>query len=498
MLDTAALIECPFAFRVCSGNPIPDDTPGSIAELVREQKIEFDTEPNAVVLSSIVAQELNHIKDTRDDWASRCARAALADINSIARFGAKSGQLSREGIVLPNGAIFFEVNYRDSMLTPHVNDAKDPYEVNNDTKIVATLRKVHERIGEEHEGVCKVILVTDDHDQQRKARGWRLHVENFRYGAVRRPVKELYTGWIEHTVPENLYHAFRSSKQLTLAQAGINPDDVHPNQVVYLMAEDKGGQLGLVSGKKQTIRRAKYIRAQGEKSRNGNTPIKLSIRDTHEFTRDQKALMELLRDPNIGLVSAVGTMGTGKTLCSILAGIQQVNEGTYQRVLYIRPIQTMGNDIGYLPGDMGDKMEHWGRPARDNMRYIFGYNEADSESRQRIDDEIERIIKKGIVSIEPQSYMPGQSITNSYIVVDEAHNLSRGEIKMIIGRCGTESKVVVVGDPDQVLNGKGTYVTKQRNGLVSVCDAFPGDTFYGHMTLTSVKRGRVANMARKL
>ena len=137
--------------------------------------------------------------------------------------------------------------------------------------------------------------------------------------------------------------------------------------------------------------------------------------------------MDLLLDPDIPVVSLIGKAGSGKTLCAIAAGLQQTmssdhDDSLYRRLIVSRPVQPLGKDIGYLPGSLQEKMAPWLAPVQDNLRFLMG------------DDNVtlEMYIDKGKIEMEALTYIRGRSISNSYIVIDEAQNLTTHEVKTII------------------------------------------------------------------
>ena len=197
-------------------------------------------------------------------------------------------------------------------------------------------------------------------------------------------------------------------------------------------------------------------------------------------------------------MTVAGIAGTGKTLCSLLAGFQQIQQQRYDRVMYSRPLVTMGDGIGYLKGSQKQKMAPWVIPAEENLRRIFGAHNANTSMKQRISKQIEDLYRNGLFEVAPPSFIPGRTISDAYIIVDEAHNMSREQLKMWLSRVGVGSKIVFLGDPEQVMNGKGSFVTKANNGLVHAIDKLPGQVLYAHLLLREVKRSPTAELAKLL
>jgi PhoH-like ATPase len=211
--------------------------------------------------------------------------------------------------------------------------------------------------------------------------------------------------------------------------------------------------------------------------------------------REQRFAFELLLQDSISLVTLVGKAGTGKTLLAIAAGVQKVaDERLYSRLLIARPIVPMGRDIGYLPGDMREKLTPWMQPLYDNFDLIFGTQDMRGrpEHWRRGHEEM---IDQGLLQIEPLTYIRGRSIPKQLLVVDEAQNLTPHEVKTILTRAGEGTKIILTGDPDQIDN---PYVDACSNGLTYVVERFKDEALAGHITLCKGERSSLAERAAML
>ncbi len=202
---------------------------------------------------------------------------------------------------------------------------------------------------------------------------------------------------------------------------------------------------------------------------------------------EQLMAMELLLDDDIKIVFIPGMAGTGKTLISLACGLRKViDEKRYERLLVARPVIPMGQDIGYLPGSMEEKMSPWMTPIIDNLHILFG--------NRRMD--LEAFMKKGEqLQVEVLSYIRGRSIPNQYFIIDEAQNLSPHEIKTIITRVGENTKIVLIGDPYQIDN---SYLDVFSNGLTYAASRMVDRPIAGHITLTRGERSELASLAAEL
>lgn len=209
----------------------------------------------------------------------------------------------------------------------------------------------------------------------------------------------------------------------------------------------------------------------------------------HGRNVEQAFALDCLLNDEILFVSLVGKAGTGKTLLAIAAGLHKtLDEGVFQRLLVSRPIFPMGRDIGYLPGDIEQKLNPWMQPIFDNVEFLMG---ADKKAAGRAQE----LINQGMLNIEPLTYIRGRSIPKQYLIVDEAQNLTPHEIKTIITRAGTGTKVVLTGDVYQIDN---PYVDSANSGLTYAVEKFKGHAIAAHVTLTKGERSALAELAANI
>jgi PhoH-like ATPase len=215
--------------------------------------------------------------------------------------------------------------------------------------------------------------------------------------------------------------------------------------------------------------------------------------------REQTFALDLLLDPGIQLITLIGKAGTGKTLLALAAGLHMVaDERAYDRLLVTRPVIPLGKDIGYLPGDIEEKMGPWMQPIIDNLDYLLGSSESHTGSRssQRAPRNSWSDLKgMGLLEVEAISYIRGRSIPRQYMVVDEAQNLTPHEVKTIVTRVGEGTKIVLTGDPYQIDN---PYVDAESNGLTWLVERFKGQQLAGHVTLMRGERSPLAELAANL
>jgi PhoH-like ATPase len=293
-------------------------------------------------------------------------------------------------------------------------------------------------------------------------------------------MEELYSGMCELAVSGADVDGFFSQGTLDLTQA-----DLRANQYVLLRDTESPSHSALGRFDKNL---GKLV--QLRKIREGVWGIR-------PRNKEQHCALDLLLADDIKLVTLVGKAGTGKTMLALAAGLQKVvEETTYSKLLVSRPIFPLGRDVGYLPGDLEQKLNPWMQPIYDNVEYLMGLSKqpgkADRKSGGRSHHEL---IDMGFIEIEPLTYIRGRSIPNQFIIVDEAQNLTPHEVKTIITRVGESTKIVLTGDPYQIDN---PYVDATSNGLTTIVEKFKGESVSGHVTLSKGERSALAELASNL
>lgn len=205
---------------------------------------------------------------------------------------------------------------------------------------------------------------------------------------------------------------------------------------------------------------------------------------------EQRFALDLLLDREVPLVCLVGKAGTGKTLLALAAGLEQtVDKGLFRRLLVARPIFPMGRDLGYLPGDVDEKLRPWMQPIFDNLEFLLGSLDAPAGPDGH---PIDQLMDRGLLEVEALTYIRGRSLPRQYMIVDEAQNLTPHEVKTVITRAGEDTKIVLTGDPDQIDN---PYVDAASNGLAYASQRLRGEALAGAVILSRGERSPLAEMA---
>ncbi len=404
-----------------------------------------------VVLPLVVIEELDR-KKTRLDEVGANARAAIRLIEEL---GASRDGGLREPVDLPGGGTLrIELNGITSERLPTALDPHTP-----DHRILATCLNLVEE--------TPAVLVTKDAALRIKGAQLGVAVQDYRADTV--AVDQVHSGLIEHaTEGEVIDRLFDEGK---IEMKGL---EAEVNEFLILRSGTSRSALARVVQSDPTVleRVPTHVRAFGVDPKN---------------VRQTVALHQLL-DPDIPAVSVMGMAGTGKTFLALAAALEQVLEqGRYRRVSVYRPLVAVGRqEVGYLPGDLNDKLAPWMAAVHDNLYALF--SDAGVEGARNAIDEL---IDRGELEMAAVTYLRGRSITGEFVIIDEAQNLELPTLKVILTRIARDSKVVFCGDLSQVDN---PYISP-FGGMAALIEKFKGSPLFGHITLERSVRSPLAEMA---
>jgi PhoH-like ATPase len=221
---------------------------------------------------------------------------------------------------------------------------------------------------------------------------------------------------------------------------------------------------------------------------------------------EQACARDLIMDDQSLVVSLVGIAGTGKTLIALLSAYEMLRSGKVSRIEVYRLNAEAGRELGFLPGDLGEKMAPWAKPIIDNLDFImrrlhggtrWSNQVADhhGEKKEPSHPTVENLLQAKVLEIAPINYLRGRSIHDAAIIVDDGQNLTQEDMKLVLTRAGEGSRVILTGDPDQIDRAE---INSLSNGLVQVVERFKGEACFAHLTMHEVVRSRIAEMAAKL
>ena len=354
---------------------------------------------------------------------------------------------------------------KDAVFPPDL-DIRHP-----DHTIIATAKAVQIEHPER-----KTILVSRDINMRVICDSVGLSSEDYTSEKAVKSSEELYNGFVIQSVDDQVIDRYYEGESILIAEDEV--DELwYPNQYVMMVSN--------ANEKKSALAKFENHHTALKKVVHKNIPDwKIEARN-----KEQAFAIDMLLDPNIKIVSLVGRAGSGKTLMAIAAGLQQTiglraDENHYDRLIVSRPVQPLGKDIGFLPGTMEEKMLPWLMPIQDNLKFLMGDR-----------SNLEMYMEKGKIEVEALTYIRGRSIANAYIVIDEAQNLTKHEVKTIITRIGEGSKIILTGDVEQIDN---VYVNETSNGLAHAIEKFKEYPIAGHVSFKKGERSELATLASKV
>ncbi|MBW4080101.1 PhoH family protein [Paenibacillus sp. S150] len=423
----------------------------------------FAFKEHEVVIPAVVLEEIDSKKRNADE-IGRNARTVSRLLDGLRELGHL-----HSGVVLEHGGTLkVELNHRSFVKVQEMFG-----EVSNDNRILAVaLNYLHEE--NEKAEPSPVVLVSKDVLVRIKADVLGITPEDYlsdRTGDL----NELYSGYQSLMVHPSLIDEYYSHRSLSVKQLSLSYP-LYPHEFVIMKDEIGTGKSALLKVNSDASRlEPLYL---------GNDAVwGISARNAQ-----QRMALELLLNDDIPLVTITGKAGTGKTLLALAAGLFKVeDEHKYKKLLIARPVVPMGKDLGYLPGEKDEKLRPWMQPIYDNLEFLF-----DTKKSGDID---KILMGLGSIQVEALTYIRGRSIPSQFIIIDEAQNLSRHEVKTIVSRAGEGSKVILMGDPEQIDH---PYLDAASNGLSYIVEKFKQQGISGHITLEKGERSHLAQLAADL
>lgn len=447
-------------------------------------------EDNQVVLPVVVLEELDNLKKAEGERGNN-ARTAIRLLEQLR----VSGDLLK-GVGLPGGGTLrVEKNFVDVKLP------RDLPEEKADNRILKVCKGLSEQVsgGKEDERVevklpgeggqpgkaaqpeekGQVILVTKDILLRIKAQIIGIRAEDFTTEQVSDKGGQ-YQGRTEVYVPEDLFHAFKKNGIPMDAVYTADSEGSHSgvrleeNEFVILKADQstKKTQLGRVEN--GVIRELEFKKTR---------PYGVSPRNAGQYFLQEALMQPASKAP---LVIIKGMAGTSKTFYSLAVGLEKlVNNpnGEYRRILVSRPNAQFDTDIGFLPGTEQEKITPLMRPIIDNLEQLIDSNEEQRYSNEKeLSDKIEELFDRGIIQAEALNYIRGRSIVKTYLIIDEAQNMTPNQVKGIITRAGKDTKIILLGDPNQI---DRPYLDEKTNGLSYAAEYMKGSPLCWQLTMTA-------------
>ena len=412
--------------------------------LLSDPRAVFRFDEHDVVLPLVVVIELE-AKRTHPELGY-FARQALRLLDD---FRIEYGRLD-ERIPLNDqgGTLRVELNHSDMSRLPTGMQLGD-----NDTRILAVARNLAA------EG-RDVVVVSKDLPLRVKASTLGLAAEEYRAELV---VSTGWTGMQEIEVGSNLVDELYANERIDCEQTR----DLPCNTGVVLLSE-RGSALARVTPDK----RLRLVR--GDREAFG----------LHGRSAEQRIALDILLDPDIGIVSLGGRAGTGKSALALCAGLEAVLErGQHRKVVVFRPLYAVGGqELGYLPGSEHEKMSPWGQAVFDTLGAVT------------TSEVVDEVLDRGMLEVLPLTHIRGRSLHDAFVIVDEAQSLERNVLLTVLSRVGKDSRVVLTHDVGQRDNLRvGRY-----DGVVAVVEKLKGHPLFAHVTLTRSERSPIAALVTEM
>jgi PhoH-like ATPase len=413
---------------------------------------------NDIIVPMKVLEEIDKHKKRQDSVGSN-ARTIIRIFDDLREIGSLY-----EGVLLADGQ--GKLRVRPSALDVHAYLPDDLSPDVPDHKIIATAMQERENNPDND-----VTLVSRDVNMRVICDALGLATEDYNPDQVLESGEQVYDGFAEKLVDDDMIDLFYAGTEIEFTDEELS--SLHPNQFVMLKSNVNESRTALT----RFVDQGQPLR----KIHNRKSSYGISPRN-----KEQKFAMDLLFDKSIPVVSLIGSAGTGKTLCALSAGLEQVlGTEEYTRLIVSRPIQPLGKEIGFLPGTMEEKMAPWLTPIQDNLQFLMGNDKL----------MLQEYLDRGVIEMEAITYIRGRSISKAFIIIDEAQNLTRHELKTIITRVGEDTKLILTGDIEQIDN---VYVDETSNGLTYAVEKFKEHSLGGHVTFTKGERSAIATLAAKI
>ncbi|WP_371030421.1 PhoH family protein [Pseudoclavibacter sp. JSM 162008] len=412
--------------------------------LLSDPRALFRFAEHAVVIPVVVITELE--KKRHDPEIGYFARQALRFLDEL--------RIKHERLDFPiaigeaGGTLRVELNHSNMSVLPSGMQLGD-----NDTRILAVAQNLA------GEGLA-VTVVSKDLPMRVKASAIGLAAEEYRAELAR---DTGYTGVAEISLGADELDTLYTDE--TVATGAVDELPVNTSLVIH---SDRGSALGRVSGKGAV----RLVRGD------------LDVFGVHGRSAEQRLAIDLLLDQSIGIVSLGGRAGTGKSALALAAGLESVLErGLHRKIMVFRPLFAVGGqELGFLPGDQGEKMNPWGQAVYDALSAIVSENV------------IDEVMDRGMLEILPLTHIRGRSLHDAFVIVDEAQSLERNVLLTMLSRIGKNSRVVLTHDVAQ----RDNLRVGRHDGVASVIETLKGHKLFAHMTLTRSERSDIAALVTEL
>ncbi|PWB98446.1 ribonuclease [Salinibacterium hongtaonis] len=411
--------------------------------LLADPRAMFRFAEHAVVLPVVVIAELEAKR--HDPEIGYFARQALRLLDELR---VKHERLDFPIEVGRGGSLRVELNHSSMDALPSGLKLGD-----NDSRILAVAMNLAA------EGL-DVSVVSKDLPLRVKAASVGLAAEEYR---AEMAVDSGWSGMAEVTLTADQMATLYDRERLSTRAIGDLP--INTGLVLH---SDRGSALGRITARGEL----RLVRGDRE------------VFGLHGRSAEQRLAIDMLLDPEIGIVSLGGSAGTGKSALALCAGLEAVLEKQqHRKIMVFRPLYAVGGqELGYLPGDAGEKMNPWAQAVFDTLGSVVSQNVLDE------------VLERGLLEVLPLTHIRGRSLHDAFVIVDEAQSLERNVLLTVLSRIGQNSRVVLTHDVAQ----RDNLRVGRHDGVASVIEALKGQSLFGHVTLTRSERSAIAALVTEM
>ena len=448
--------------------------------LIHDPYAIFKFQDNDVYLPLACLDDLDNLKTSKESvgWSARevfrvLEKFDLEELRSIK--GAKLG---------PGLGNLFVYNHEAPLSK---NEAPNIVKTNSDNALIVTCVALKSKFPRR-----KVAIVTKDMGLRMRAITWSCAAENYKADLVDESdlncVREfniaLHSDWDTITSCKKQSDG-RLKISLFSPELKKEFEKSYPNEFYIFHRGEDQQNIGMYKNDAlDGIPYIKILKDNGSYKFSGIAPL----------NQEQKMAMEILSDPGIQLVNLAGKAGVGKTLNALAVALKMIDDNMYDKIIFIKPLVPVGGqDIGFLPGSKDEKIMAWLGPAKDNLETLI--QKKKDISTKECSDVLKEMIDDGIIEVEAMTFLQGRSIQNAIIILDESQNISQRSGRMVVERCGKNSKVILLGDLSQI---ESPYLDKWSCALAGAIHGSKPLGIAASMVLTTVERSRIASVASEI
>jgi PhoH-like ATPase len=443
-------------------------------------------EENDLVVPLVVLEELDNQKKINGE-VGVCARRALRIIDSLIDGNnlTEGSKRNENGDLIKIEILTSEDISRWETLGFNVQK--------NDDLIILTALKTRDKNEDK-----KCVLISNDNSVRIKSSLLDIPAQHYKEGTVKKESLE-YKGFMTVTLPDSFFGEVDEASGEFIPKR--IPNKIEFSQIEEYMEEDiTENEFVNIIPSEENLSKAIRKKLKSVYKYNDGLLVKKTFQHKGVYggvsgkNLEQSAALDLLLDNDVSVVALNGLSGSGKTILSIASSVTLMSEkaSDYDKLILLKPTVSVSDDIGFLPGNVEEKLSHYMGSYMDNFKML---KKLELENNGSTGNSYDDLKEKEKIEIESISFLRGRSLNNCIIVVDEVQNLTQNVIKTILTRVGSNCKIILLGDPEQI---DRPFLSKYNNGLSYLIEKFRGQSFFGHVKFVHGVRSEVSKIASEL